>query len=221
MTHLFTDLIFLLEDMFDNVNLLYTWTWISFLNMLFFLLLIWYQCSSQLSVEFQSFFHSRCRIYRPFETNWIANSLQQCKKHAWRHVECKMQRKNPKTNSIFSVLVVSQTIVQKKRLFPWEILVYQKSDPQPSIHLIRLGEKTNEVAKKKLDLLLRDVKTVNFAPTMNDKRQQSSLAIELTTADREHTFVAVTFEEKQEFVINLRKVCCKKKLSHCHFISTV
>lgn len=51
------------------------------------------------------------------------------------------------------------------------------------------------------------MKTVNFAPTITDKRQQASLAIELTTADREHVYIAVTAEEKKEFIVNLRKVC--------------
>ena len=117
---------------------------------------------------------------------------------------------------MFYALVVSKA--GKERTFdPWEFLVYQKSDPQPSIHLIRLGEKSNEVPKKKLDLLLRDVKTVNFAPTITDKRQQSSLAIELTTADREHTFIALTAEEKKEFTINLRKVCDQITIVHLFF----
>ncbi len=90
-------------------------------------------------------------------------------------------------------------------------LVYQKPDPQPTLHLIRMGEKTNEVAKKKQSILLRDVKTIDCAPVTNDKRQQSSLSIDITTADREHSFLAITSEEKKEFITNLRKVCSKKK----------
>ena len=70
-----------------------------------------------------------------------------------------------------------------------------------------MGEKASEVAKKKLELLLRDIKTINCPPTTNDNRRQSSLGIELTTADREHSFLANTFEEKRAFLINLRKVC--------------
>ncbi len=73
-----------------------------------------------------------------------------------------------------------------------------------------MGEKANEVAKKKLDLLLRDIKTINCAPSANDNRRQSSLGIELTTGDRDHSFLAITFEEKKAFITNLRKVCRKK-----------
>jgi hypothetical protein len=73
-----------------------------------------------------------------------------------------------------------------------------------------MGEKANEVAKKKLDLLLRDIKTINCVPSTNDNRRQSSLGIELTTADRDHSFLAITFEEKTAFITNLRKVCRKK-----------
>jgi hypothetical protein len=73
-----------------------------------------------------------------------------------------------------------------------------------------MGEKANEVAKKKLDLLLRDIKTINCVPSTNDNRRQSSLGIELTTADRDHSFLAITFEEKKAFITNLRKVCRKK-----------
>jgi hypothetical protein len=90
------------------------------------------------------------------------------------------------------------------------ILVHQKPDPQPSIYLVRMGEKANEVSKKKLDLLLRDIKTIDFAPTTNDNRQQSALRIEFTTAERDHSFIALTFEEKKAFLINLRKVCKRK-----------
>jgi hypothetical protein len=70
-----------------------------------------------------------------------------------------------------------------------------------------MGEKANEVAKRKQSILLRDVKTINCAPVANDKRQQSSLGIDITTADREHSYLVMTAEEKKEFVSSLKKVC--------------
>jgi phosphorylcholine metabolism protein LicD len=75
-----------------------------------------------------------------------------------------------------------------------------------------MGEKTNEVAKRKQSILLRDVKTINCAPVTNDKRQQSSLGIDITTVDREYSFLVITAEEKKEFLSSLRKVCNKKTL---------
>ena len=96
-------------------------------------------------------------------------------------------------------------------VFYMNILVHQKPDPQPTLYLVRMGEKANEVSKKKLELLLRDVKTIDFAPSTNDNRQQSALRIELTTADRDHSFVALTFDEKKAFLITLRKVCNRKQ----------
>jgi hypothetical protein len=74
-----------------------------------------------------------------------------------------------------------------------------------------MGEKANEVAKKKLYIILRDVKTIDCAPVANDKRQQSSLGIAITTADREHSFLAITAEEKKKFITNLRQVCSEKQ----------
>lgn len=74
-----------------------------------------------------------------------------------------------------------------------------------------MGEKANEIAKKKISILLRDVKTIDYAPVTHDKRQQSSLGIELTTAEREHSFLSITLEEKKEFITNLRKVCNIKR----------
>ncbi len=73
-----------------------------------------------------------------------------------------------------------------------------------------MGEKSNEVAKRKQSILLRDVKTINCAPIANDKRQQSSLGIDITTIDREYSFLVITAEEKKEFLSSLRKVCNKK-----------
>jgi len=70
-----------------------------------------------------------------------------------------------------------------------------------------LGEKANEIAKKKTSILLRDVKTIDYAPITTDKRQQSSLGIDITTTDREYSFLSITLEEKKEFITNLRKVC--------------
>ncbi len=70
-----------------------------------------------------------------------------------------------------------------------------------------MGEKANEAAKRKQSILLRDVKTINCAPVANDKRQQSSLGIDITTADREHSYLVMTAEEKKEFVSSLKKVC--------------
>jgi hypothetical protein len=72
-----------------------------------------------------------------------------------------------------------------------------------------MGEKANEVAKRKQSILLRDVKTINCAPIANDKRQQSSLGIDITTIDREYSFLVITAEEKKEFLSSLRKVCNK------------
>jgi len=73
-----------------------------------------------------------------------------------------------------------------------------------------MGEKANEVAKKKQSILLRDVKTINYAPVTNDKRQQSSLGIDITTIDREYSFLAIKSEEKKEFITSLKKVCNKE-----------
>ncbi|CAF0927129.1 unnamed protein product [Adineta steineri] len=84
--------------------------------------------------------------------------------------------------------------------------IYQKADPQPSLHLIRMGEKANEIAKKKATILLRDVKTIDCAPVPNDKRQSSSLGIDITTTEREYSYQALKLEEKQEFLTNLRKI---------------
>ncbi len=72
-----------------------------------------------------------------------------------------------------------------------------------------MGEKANEIAKKKTSILLRDVKTIDYAPITTDKRQQSSLGIDITTTDREYSFLSITLEEKKEFITNLRKVCVK------------
>lgn len=74
-----------------------------------------------------------------------------------------------------------------------------------------MGEKTNEVAKMKQTILLRDVKTINCAPVSSDKRQQSPLGIDIATADREHSFLVLTPEEKNEFITNLKKVCINTK----------
>ena len=74
-----------------------------------------------------------------------------------------------------------------------------------------MGEKANEVTKKKMDILLRDVKSIDCAPTTNDERQQLSLGIDLTTNDRECSFLVKTVEEKTDFIRNLRKVRCKKE----------
>ena len=111
------------------------------------------------------------------------------------------------------MLVVSIQIYESKdfNILCYWTLVYQKPDPQPTLHLIRLGEKANEVAKKKLSILLRDVKTINCVPLTNDKRQQVPLGIDLTTADREQSFLVKTLEEKKEFITNLRKVCNQSK----------
>ncbi|CAF0977524.1 unnamed protein product [Rotaria sordida] len=84
--------------------------------------------------------------------------------------------------------------------------IYQKADPQPTLHIVRLGEKTNEIAKKKINILLSDIKTIDYAPVINDKRQQSSLCIDIITTDREFSFLALTSEEKKEFFTNLRKI---------------
>lgn len=78
-----------------------------------------------------------------------------------------------------------------------------------------MGEKANEVAKKKQTILLRDVKTINCAPVSNDKRQQLPLGIEIGTNDRDHLFLVITAAEKIEFITNLKKVC-----SHIKRIST-
>ncbi|CAF4595135.1 unnamed protein product [Rotaria sp. Silwood1] len=104
--------------------------------------------------------------------------------------------------------VQDETMVAKKILSALALLltVYQKADPQPTLHLVRLGEKTNEIAKKKINIILSDIKTIDYAPVINDKRQQSSLGIDITTADREFTFLASTSEEKKEFITNLRKI---------------
>ena len=74
-----------------------------------------------------------------------------------------------------------------------------------------MGEKVNEVAKKKLSLLLRDIKTINCASISN---QQPSLAIELTTADREHSFLVKTSEEKKQFITSLSNVDHSHKNFH-------
>ncbi|CAF4250828.1 unnamed protein product [Rotaria sp. Silwood2] len=84
--------------------------------------------------------------------------------------------------------------------------IYQKADPQPTLHVVRLGEKANEIAKKKINIILSEIKTIDYAPVINDKRQQSSLSIDITTADRDYSFIALTSEEKKEFITNLRKI---------------
>jgi hypothetical protein len=85
-------------------------------------------------------------------------------------------------------------------------LVYQKPEPQPTLHLIRMTDKSNDIPKKKTSLILRDVKTIDYAPVTHDKRQSSSLALDFQTADREYAFLVLTIEEKKEFLSNLRKV---------------
>ena len=75
-----------------------------------------------------------------------------------------------------------------------------------------MNEKTSEISRKE-SILLRDVKTVDYAPAANAKRQQSPLAIDITTTtDGDHSFIALTPEEKKEFLTNLRKVSLSKSL---------
>ena len=101
------------------------------------------------------------------------------------------------------------------------VIVYEKSDPQPSVHLIRLGERSNEAPKKKISISLRDVRTINFMPNNGDKRQSSNLNFDLRTADQEYFYTAGTAEEKKEFIINLRKVILKPIQNCDDFISLV
>ncbi|CAF4094180.1 unnamed protein product, partial [Rotaria magnacalcarata] len=84
--------------------------------------------------------------------------------------------------------------------------IYQKADAQPTLHLLRFGDKGYELTKKKINILLCDVKTIDYAPVANDKRQPSTLGIDIVTADREYSFLALSFDEKKEFVSNLRKI---------------
>ncbi|CAF4360437.1 unnamed protein product [Rotaria socialis] len=84
--------------------------------------------------------------------------------------------------------------------------IYQKADAQPTLHLLRFGDKGYEIARKKMNILLCDVKTIDYAPVINDKRQPSTLGIDIVTADREYSFLALSFDEKKEFVSNLRKI---------------
>jgi hypothetical protein len=56
---------------------------------------------------------------------------------------------------------------------------------------------------------LQDIKTIDYAPATNDKRQPSSLTIDIITTDREYSFLAISLDEKKEFLTTLRKVCIK------------
>ena len=116
----------------------------------------------------------------------------------------KTSQRNPKRKLISYALVVSRN---DSFLFDRGVAsVYQKPDPQPSLHLVRLGEKANDIPKKKATILLRDVKTVEFAPPNTDKRAQSASIFEIRTSDREYSLLALTAEEKKEFLSNLKKV---------------
>jgi len=94
----------------------------------------------------------------------------------------------------------------KEKIYILCACVYQKVDPQPSLHLVRFGEKPNDIPKKKATFLLRDVKTIDFTPLNNDKRPQSSNIFDLRTSDREYSLMVSTVEEKTEFLNNLRKI---------------
>lgn len=110
---------------------------------------------------------------------------------------------------LYLILTFELNPFSKYHLFCFHFFfqVYEKTDPQPSLHLIRLGEKTNEITKRKFSSLLRDVKTIDYASKSNDQQQTSTLTIDFTTNDREYSFLATTFEEKKEFFIKIRKVC--------------
>lgn len=75
--------------------------------------------------------------------------------------------------------------------------IYQKPDPQPSLHLVRLGEKANDIPKKKTTIILRDVKTVDFNSLNVDKRSSSTNTFDLRTSDREYSLLVMNAEEKK------------------------
>ncbi|CAF0788718.1 unnamed protein product [Didymodactylos carnosus] len=99
----------------------------------------------------------------------------------------------------------------KERVYILCACIYPKADPQPTIHLIKIPEKSTETCKKKTSLLLRDIKTIDCAPdkrstTKTNARAEKERGIDIIHVDREYSFACVTNEEKQEFLITLRKV---------------
>ena len=58
---------------------------------------------------------------------------------------------------------------------------------------------------------MSDIKTIDYAPVTNGKHQLSPLGFVITTSERDYLYLALTSEEKKEFITNLRKVCTKKK----------
>lgn len=125
----------------------------------------------------------------------------------------KIFQRNQKKKLTSYALVVNRIGFVRKNFFLSlnSISVSQKVDPQPSLHLVRFGEKPNDIPKKKATFLLRDVKTIDFTPLNNDKRPQSSNMFDLRTTDREYSLMVSTIEEKKEFLNNLKKVSSRRR----------
>lgn len=125
---------------------------------------------------------------------------------------CRVQDLGKASKKKSLVLCACSSFRRKLRLIDWKKrfllfgLVYEKSDPRPTLHLVRLPEKSNEFPKKKNSNLLRDIKMIDFAPSNAEKRQSSNVQFDLKTSDQEFSYATLSFDEKKEFIVALRKV---------------